>query len=158
MSKINIRKANASDMEGVHRMVQELADYEKLSDQVETSPETLVRDGFGERPLFECFVAETEEDGIVGIAFFYFGYSTWKGKNLYLEDLVVTESYRRKGIGKLFFDALVAYAREQSVREMRWHVLDWNEPAIKFYQKINASLDPTWTTCKLTAKKLELYQ
>ena len=155
---INIRKATATDMYGVHRMVQELADYTQLSEEVETNPEMFIRDGFGERALFECFVAETPQDGIVGIAFFYFGYSTWKGKNLYLEDLVITDAYRRQGIGKMFFDALVAYARNQKVQEIRWHVLDWNEPAIKFYQKMNASLDPNWMTCKLAANKLEMYQ
>ncbi|RMG29256.1 MAG: GNAT family N-acetyltransferase [Bacteroidetes bacterium] len=157
MSQIHIRKGVAADMPQVHQLVYELSVYEQAPHEVHTSPEQYVQDGFGEHPLFECFVAENEEGRIVGIAFFYFGYSTWKGKKLYLDDLIVTEAYRRKGVGMKLFDRLVRYAAEQGAQQMRWHVLDWNEPAIEFYKKIDAELDPEWITCKLSAARLKAW-
>ncbi len=155
MPAINIRKATPTDMPAVHQLIYELAVYEKEGDQVENTPEQMVKDGFGERPLFEIFVAEHAEDGIVGIAMFYFCYSSWKGKLCYLDDLVVTERYRRSGVGKQLFDALVAYALAGDAHQLRWHVMDWNEPAIRFYEKIEAGLDPTWITCRLSRGQLE---
>ncbi len=157
MNEINIRKGTREDLPSAHALVRELALYEKAPEQVITTAEQYARDGFGsERPLFEFFVAE-HEDNVVGIAFFYFGYSTWKGKNLYLDDLVITESYRRKGIGKLLIDQLVQYGKEQAAQEIRWHVLDWNEPAINLYDKLGASIDPEWITCKLNREQILAY-
>lgn len=150
-----IRKGVASDMPAVHALVRELALFEKAPEEVATSAEQYTADGFGENPLFECFVAEDSNDGIVGIAFFYFGYSTWKGKILYLDDLVITKSYRRKGIGQQLFDRLVVYGNENQVCQMRWQVLDWNEPAIKMYEKLAAKLDPTWINCFLSAEQIK---
>lgn len=154
---INIRKAIATDTPAIHKLIHELALYEKEPDQVITTPEKMAKDGFGEHPLFEAFVAEHATDGIVGIALFYFGYSTWKGKLCYLDDLVVTESYRQKGIGKRLLNRLAVYAATQDAGQLRWHVLDWNEPAIGFYNKIGAELDETWITCRLSKEQLAVW-
>ncbi|MEO0470860.1 MAG: GNAT family N-acetyltransferase [Bacteroidota bacterium] len=144
-----IRKGTEADLEAVHALVRELALFEKAPEEVITSPEEYARDGFGERSFFEFFVAEDTKDGVVGIAFFYFGYSTWKGKILYLDDLVITENWRRKGIGGLLLDRLVHFAKEHRAKQVRWQVLDWNEPAIKMYRKVGANLDEEWINCKL---------
>ena len=142
-----IRRAQASDMPAVWTLIQELAVYEKAPDAVKTTPETMARDGFGAQPLFECIVIETAERQIVGTAIFYFGYSTWKGKMIYLDDLVVTQTQRRQGLGQRLMDWLLAYGWQHNVKQIRWHVLDWNQPAIEFYQKLNAELDSEWIKC-----------
>jgi GNAT superfamily N-acetyltransferase len=149
MKNISIRKAQSTDMLAVHNLVKELAEYEKAPQEVITNPGVYQEDGFGERPFFECFVAEMESEGIVGIAFFYFGYSTWKGKMLYLDDLVIARAHRRQGIGSQLLDHLIEYGKAHGANQIRWHVLDWNEPAIKMYEKIGADLDSEWITCKL---------
>lgn len=154
-TEINIRKGIKEDLPAVHRLVAELALFEKAPEQVETTAEIFADDGFGERPFFEFFVAEHPADGIIGIALFYFGYSTWKGKMLYLDDLVITGKWRRKGIGQLLFDRLVEYGVEHKIGQMRWHVLDWNEPAINMYKKVGAELDGEWITCKLSGQQLK---
>ena len=146
---ISIRKATPEDMHAVHTLVRELALFEKSPEEVDTSPEAFRADGFGERPFFECLVAEHPEDGIIGITLYYFGYSTWKGKMLYLDDLVVTQRYRRKGIGSQLMEALIAAAKAAGVTHMRWQVLDWNTPAIEMYKKLGAELDGGWVNCKL---------
>ncbi len=145
-------------MPQVHRLIRELAIYEKAETELHTSAEQFAEDGFGEEVLFECFVAENEAKEIVGTAFFYVGYSTWKGKKMYLDDLVVTESYRRQKIGQLLFDRLVRYAFKCDVQQLRWHVLDWNTPAIRMYEKLEASLEDDWITCKLNRKQLEAWK
>ena len=152
---IVIRKAMKADAPAIHALVYELAVFEKAPQAVETSPEIYARDGFGDNPCFECFVAEHETDGIVGITLFYFGYSTWKGKMLYLDDLVIRESYRRQGIGKQLMDNLIAYAVEQEASMMKWQVLDWNEPAIAMYKKMGAVFDQEWIDCKMYRHQLE---
>lgn len=158
MEQLIIRKGIREDLPQVHALVKELAIYEKAEHEVITTAEQYARDGFdSDRPGFEFFVAEHQHQ-IVGIALFYFGYSTWKGKNLYLDDLVITESYRRQGIGKRLFDQLLKYGREQGAQEMRWHVLDWNEPAINLYRNLNASLDSEWITCKLNREQIQAYR
>ena len=98
-----------------------------------------------------------KNDGIVGIAFFYIAYSTWKGKMLYLDDLVITESWRRKGIGGLLLDKLLKYGHEKNVNQIRWHVLDWNEPAINMYRKIGVELDSEWIWCKMSRSQIEAW-
>jgi GNAT superfamily N-acetyltransferase len=103
--------------------------------------------GFGKNPVWWAFVAETEESGnktVVGFALYYIRYSTWKGQCLYLEDLLVTESMRGKGVGKLLFDELIEEVKRKGLKRMVWQVLEWNEPAINFYKKYNANLDPEW--------------
>ena len=110
--------------------------------------------GFGKDKIFDFFIA-IENDVIVGLALYYFKYSTWKGKCLFLEDIIVTESQRGKGIGKLLFDKIIEVSKETKVRRMEWQVLDWNEPALNFYNKYNATLDGEWINGKLTDTQLE---
>lgn len=141
--KVIIRKAIENDVKSLLDLVKELAVYEHCPNEVEVSEEEMKEAGFGENKVFDAFVAEVG-NSIVGIAIFYTGYSTWKGKTLYLEDFLVTESWRRKGIGKLLFERVIEEARERKVRRMDWQVLEWNEPAINFYRKYNCLLDEEW--------------
>jgi GNAT superfamily N-acetyltransferase len=139
-----IRKAVAEDMPAVHGLVCELAAYERAPEQVKTSAEEFVRDGFGDRAWFDCLVAVLPNGQIIGFALFYTNYSTWKGKCLYLEDFIVSEEFRGIGAGKALFEAVVEEAKRRKVRRMDWQVLEWNEPAIHFYKKYDAILDPEW--------------
>jgi GNAT superfamily N-acetyltransferase len=111
-------------------------------------------DGFGAKPIFGFFVAENEK-GIVGLSLYYWRYSTWKAKRLYLEDIIVTEKERGTGIGKLLFDRTMRKAIEENCSGMMWQVLEWNEPAINFYKKYNAKLDDEWTNCTLERSEME---
>jgi GNAT superfamily N-acetyltransferase len=113
-------------------------------------------DGFGPAPIFGFFVLENGPD-LVGLVHFYTAYSTWKGRMLYLEDLVVTEAARRGGYGRLLFDAVVAEARRTGAQRLKWQVLDWNEPAIAFYKKLGAELDAEWINGNLSAEQLAAY-
>lgn len=158
MTDILIRKGIAADLPSVHALVRELALFEKAPEEVETTAAQYELDAFGEQAFFEFFVAESSPEGIVGIAFFYFGYSTWKGKILYLDDLVITEKWRRKGIGSLLMDQLVRYGLENEVRQLRWQVLDWNDPAIRMYEKIGANLSGEWINCSLSRAQMEQWQ
>lgn len=160
MHQIQIRKAGPEDMEGVHALVRELAIYEKAENEVTTNPAIYRRDGFGDNPLFECFVAEETEGEIIGIALFYFGYSTWKGKMLYLDDLVISEAHRRKGIGRKLIDRLVQYALEKGAHMMKWQVLTWNTPAIEMYKTLGTVFDQEgeWMDCKLYEEQLRTWE
>ena len=150
---INIRFAAAADARNILNMIKELAEYEKAPNEVSNTVEMMLQDGFSDNPIFKCFVAE-ENETMVGIALFYFAYSTWKGKYLYLDDLIVTEKYRQHGVGKMLFDKVIQFAASNNCNQMRWHVLNWNTPAINFYKKYNASLDPEWITGKLTREQI----
>jgi len=153
---VEVRRATKKDIPSVLGLIRELAEYERAVDEVEVTEEVLIEDGFGSHPLFHLLVAEEAEDApILGIAFYYFAYSTWKGKILYLDDLIVSHEQRRKGIGEQLMAALAQEAKKANVRQMRWHVLDWNEPAIRFYEKINTHLDPHWVTCKMGQKQID---
>jgi GNAT superfamily N-acetyltransferase len=138
-----IRPALASDMTAVHDLIVELAIYEKAPNEVINTPEKLIKDGFGTQPLFICFVAELDGN-IKGMSLNYIRYSTWKGAVLYLEDLIVTESLRGKGIGKALFQHTLKYAKDNGFKRLQWQVLDWNQPAIDFYKTFQANLDPEW--------------
>lgn len=147
--EVTIRKAAAGDVTAMLALIRELAEYEKAPLEVTNTADRMLQDGFGERPSYFAQVAEV--NGIVvGVALFYPAYSTWKGKYIYLDDIIVTQEFRGKGIGKLLFDAVGAFARETEANLLRWHVLEWNEPAINFYRKYKAHLDPEWITGKLT--------
>jgi GNAT superfamily N-acetyltransferase len=147
-STITVRRAVKDDMRTVLELIRELARYEKAEDQVKNTVGGLVADGFGDQPAFQCIVAE-DENRIVGFALCYNSYSTWRGRCLYLEDLCVTEAYRRRGVGTLLFDEVLRMAKTQEVKRLEWQVLEWNEPAIDFYKKYKAQLDPEWTNGKL---------
>jgi GNAT superfamily N-acetyltransferase len=155
---MKIREGKPQDIPAALSLIRELAIYEKAEDEVSVTEASMLEDGFGDRPFYEFFVAENDEGEVVGIAVYFYTYSTWKGRVLYLEDLVVRESMRRHGIGKLLFDALVQKAKDMKAARLSWQVLDWNEPAIKFYEKINARLDGEWINCKFTKEDLEAYK
>lgn len=146
---ITIRKAVAADMPAVWKLIYELAEYENAPEQVTTSPAQMERDGFGENPLFQCLVAENVEKEIVAIALYYFAYSTWKGKMLYLDDLVVTEKSRRHKLGWQLIHELMEIGKAENAKLIRWQVLEWNIPAIRFYEKLGAELDGEWINCKI---------
>jgi len=140
---VNIRKGTKNDIADLLRLIKELAVFEKEPDAVVVTEAELRKDGFGEKPLYGFFVAEVDEK-VVGISLYYYRYSTWNGKCLYLEDLVVTESHRGKGIGKALFQRTMDKAKADGCRKMNWQVLDWNTPAIEFYKDFNAGLDGEW--------------
>jgi GNAT superfamily N-acetyltransferase len=157
MPTITIRRGTEADLPSVHALIVELAIYERAPDEVTNTLADMRRDGFGPAPIFNFFVAEAAEQGILGIALFYTAYSTWKGRMLFLEDLVVTEAARGTGIGRKLFDAVVAEARRTGAHRLKWQVLEWNEPAIGFYQRLGANLDPEWFNGNLTAEQLQAY-
>jgi len=148
MTNATIRSANKSDMPSVLELIQELATYENEPNAVINTVAQLEKDGFGDTKVFDCIVAETGGD-VVGFALYFTGYSTWKGRTLYLEDFLVKKAFRGTGIGKLLFDEVVAEAKRRGVNRMDWQVLDWNEPAIAFYKKNNALLDGEWLNGRL---------
>lgn len=140
---IQIRRALAEDCKAIMELIRELAVFEKAPEQVTVSFEHFVESGFGKHPVWWAFVAEADNK-IVGFALYYIRYSTWKGQRLYLEDLLVTESMRGKGIGSLLFEQVQQECREKKFSGMMWQVLDWNEPAINFYKEYNTKLDGEW--------------
>ena len=145
---MKIRKGKKEDMKGVLALIQELAVFEKEPDAVLTTEEDLVRDGFGENPLFQVFVAEVENN-IVGIALYYYRYSTWKGKTIHLEDLVVKDSMRGTGLGYALYSEIIKQAKKDNVRRIDWNVLDWNTPAIEFYKKSGANVLDEWRVVQM---------
>tara|TARA_Y100001958_G_C21196271_1_gene523572 strand:+ start:1107 stop:1559 length:453 start_codon:yes stop_codon:yes gene_type:complete len=144
-----IRKGIKQDIPQVLDLIKELADYEKALDQVTNTVERLENDGFGESPVYDLFVAESENK-IIGIAITFFRYSTWKGKNLYIEDLVVSESFRRKGVGLKIFEEVKKFAEDSTCTGISLQVLDWNKTGINFYKKLNMTLDNEWINCYLS--------
>ena len=145
---ITIRRAEKKDCIRLLELVKELAFYEKAPEQVTVSLEHFEESGFGANPVWWAFVAE-ENNIILGFALYYIRYSTWKGQRMYLEDFIVTETARGKGVGKLLFDALIVEAKEKNFSGIVWQVLDWNEPAINFYKKYNVDFDGEWINCSL---------
>lgn len=143
MKEIIIREAQKEDCPRMLELINELAIYEKAPDEVTVTLEEFVDAGFGKMPVWWAFVAELNGK-IIGISLFYIRYSTWKGRRLYLEDLIVTESMRGQGIGKILFDRTLEYGKKQKLNGMVWQVLDWNEPAIHFYKKYKADFDEGW--------------
>lgn len=145
---MHIRRAIKEDCPRLLELVKELAIYEKAPDEVTVTLEHFEASGFGNDPVWWAFVAE--ENGIVlGFALYYIRYSTWKGQAMYLEDILVTESARGKGIGKLLMEELIREAAEKKFNRITWQVLEWNEPAINFYKKFNANFDPEWVNCSI---------
>ncbi|MCO5247360.1 MAG: GNAT family N-acetyltransferase [Chitinophagales bacterium] len=152
---IQIREAAQKDLPLVYELIYELAEFENTSQEHNVTLEQFIEDGIGSDPHYLSIVAESNDE-ICGMALYYLGYSTWKGKMMYLDDIVVKAKHRRNGIGKLLFQHLIQKAIEHEVNQLRWHVLDWNKSAIEFYKQFDASLDGEWITCKLEKEKLYL--
>ena len=151
---MNIRKGTIEDMPRVLELIQELAVFEKQPYAVEVTVADLERDGFGANPLFEVLVAESK--GVIpGIALFYNRYSTWKGKTIHLEDLIVSEKYRGSGIGMKLYQAVMEEAKKQNVRRVEWNVLDWNTTAISFYEKTGAVVFKDWLVAQMDEEGLD---
>lgn len=151
-----IREAKSQDIKSALALIQELATFENEPNAVEVTEDEMIRDGFGENPKFKCFVAESDGN-IVGLALVYPRYSTWKGSVVHLEDLIVTKSIRGKGVGKALLDTVVKYASNLGVKRISWEVLDWNEPAIKFYESKGAHIMRDWDVVQLDEKGIKEY-
>lgn len=145
---IQIRPAVATDCKAILNLVHELAVYEKAPNEVTVTVEHFIESGFGKNPVWWALVAEEKESNtILGFALYYIRFSTWKGQRMYLEDLLVTEKARGNGIGKMLIEALKLEAKAKNLNAICWQVLDWNEPAINFYKKFDASFDDEWVNC-----------
>jgi GNAT superfamily N-acetyltransferase len=138
-----IRKATKNDMPSVLELIQELATFEKEPDAVVVTVADLIHDGFSENPLFQCFVAEVDGE-IIGMALYYYRFSTWKGKTIHLEDLIVKENKRGTGAGFALYKEIIKQGKAENVRRIEWNVLDWNTPAIDFYEKSGAKVLDDW--------------
>ncbi len=151
---IVIREGRREDLPQVLELIKELAAYERAAHEVSNTLTMMEADGFGPNPIYGFFVAE-ESSNIHGLSLYYYRYSTWKGKRLYLEDIIVTQSHRGKGIGKKLFDITMEKVLTENCTGMMWQVLEWNEPAIEFYKKYNARLDSEWINCHLEADQIK---
>jgi GNAT superfamily N-acetyltransferase len=153
--RITIQKAKPEDVAAIHSLIKELAAYEKAPEQVITTVESMLKDGFGPNPAYQAMVAVHSKEGIVGAAVYFAAYSTWRGRILYLDDLIITQRHRKRGIGSMMFKRLAEIALAEGMDQMRWVVLDWNQPAISFYKGINAELDGEWMNGTLRKAQIE---
>lgn len=151
-----MREAKKSDMNAVLALIKELATFEKEADAVEVTENDLIRDGFGMQPFFKVFVAQ-ENTEIVGMALFYERYSTWKGRSVHLEDLIVKKEHRNKGVGKALYSKVLHYAYDQNFRRVSWEVLDWNKVAIDFYVSTGAKILDSWQVVHMDENSLESF-
>lgn len=154
--EIVIRNAVREDMSSVLQLIKELAEFEKEPNAVEVTRIELEDAGFGEHKQFDCFVAEVEQN-IVGMALIYFRFSTWKGKTVHLEDLIVTEEMRGKGVGQALYRRVLKFALDQGVKRVNWVVLDWNKPAIEFYERSGATILSNWWQVEMEEPALKAY-
>ena len=153
MEKCIIRKGTEADVPALLALIKELAIFEKAENEVTMTENQLQKDGFSENRLFDFIVAESNSK-IVGIALYFYKFSTWKGKSIHLEDLIVAQNQRRLGIGSMLFDEVVNIAKKEEVARLEWQVLDWNKPAINFYNKYNAQYGEEWLNARLTFEQL----
>ena len=151
-----IRKGNPEDMKGVLALIQELALFEKEPDAVVITEEDLIRDGFGTHPLFHVFVAEVDAQ-IVGIALYYYRYSTWKGKTIHLEDLVVQQRMRGTGLGYALYSEVIKQGKKDNVRRIEWAVLNWNTSAIDFYTNSGAQVFDDWRVAQMDEEGINYF-
>ena len=149
--QIKIREARKEDCARLLELIKELAVFERAPNEVTVTLEHFQETGFGPWPVWKAFVAEADEN-VVAFALYYIRYSTWKGSKMYLEDIMVTEKMRGKGIGKLLFERLIEEAKEKKFNGIVWQVLEWNEPAIQFYKKYNPAITSEWLTCSMDIK------
>ena len=160
-----IRKGISTDMPAVLALIKELAVFEKEPEAVVVTVADLIRDGFSENPLFHCFVAEEDQDlsednpskKIIGIALYYYRYSTWKGKTIHLEDLIVKENKRGTGAGMALYSEVIRQGKRDNVRRIEWAVLDWNTPAINFYQKTGANVLTDWHVVQMDEQGIDTF-
>jgi GNAT superfamily N-acetyltransferase len=150
---MDLRIAEERDCPRLLELIQELADYEKAPDEVTVTLKEFTEAGFGPEKVWTAFVVEADEQ-VVGFALYYTRYSTWKGCRLYLEDFIVTEEYRGRGIGKLLFERVMQEAKEKNYNGMVWQVLDWNEPAIRFYNKYAANIEDGWLNASFSKAQI----
>ena len=153
---MNIRKGKPDDMKAVLSLIQELAVFENEPDAVLITESDLVRDGFGENPLFHVFVAEVDAE-IVGIALYYYRFSTWKGKTIHLEDLIVKDKMRGSGLGMALYSKIMEQAKKDKVRRVEWNVLDWNTPAVKFYENSGAKVFEDWRVVQMDEAGIDTF-
>ncbi len=151
-----IRKGEKKDMNAVLELIQELATFEKEPDAVVVTVDDLIRDGFGKNPLFYTFVVELDNE-IVGMALYYFRYSTWKGRTIHLEDLIIKEKMRGSGLGFALYSEIIEQGKRDKVRRIEWAVLDWNTPAIDFYQKSGAKVFEDWRVAQMDENGIEMF-
>ena len=149
-----IRQATKEDMPKVLELIKELATFEKEPNAVVVTVNDLIRDGYGENKLFHTFVAQVDEE-VIGMALYYFRYSTWKGKTIHLEDLIVKENARKTGAGFALYSEIIAQGKRDNVRRIEWNVLNWNTPAIAFYEKSGAKILSDWNVVQLDEKGIE---
>ncbi len=152
-----VRHASKGDLPAVYQLIRELAAYENAPDAVSLTLEQFRTDFERQEPPFHILVAEQQEQ-VVGMALYFFTYSTWKGRCLYLEDMIVTEACRQQGFGKALFEQLLTIGAGRGVARVAWQVLDWNTPAIRFYQRYQAWLESEWLSGKLTAEQVQTRQ
>lgn len=153
-----IRHGDEKDVPGIMKLVRELALFERSPEAVINTEQILKQDGFGKHPIYKVIVCEAADTNeIIGMALYYVAYSTWKGKMLFLDDLVVTESHRRFGIGRKLINEFLLDAKEQGVNQVRWQVLDWNTPAIEFYKTMGVDFDKEWITVKMSKEQIGEY-
>ena len=153
---MNIRKGTPEDMQAVLGLIQELAAFENEPEAVLITVDDLIRDGFGPVPLFHVFVAEVESN-VVGIALYYYRYSTWKGKTIHLEDLVIKEKMRGTGLGYALYSEIIKQGKKDKVRRIEWNVLDWNTPAIEFYEKSGAKILGDWRVAQMNEEAINYF-
>lgn len=153
---MNIRKATKNDMPQVLELIKELATFEKEPDAVVVTVDDLIRDGFSENSLFQCFVSEVDGE-IIGMALYYYRYSTWKGKTIHLEDLIVKENKRGTGAGYALYKEIIKQGKSENVRRIEWNVLDWNTPAIDFYEKSGAKVLDDWRVVHMDETGIERF-
>jgi len=155
--KFKIRFAQAKDVSGILDLIHELAVFENEPDAVEIDEAYLLNHGFGKHKSFECFIAEAEEGEILGMALFYNRFSTWKGLTIHLEDLIVKEKHRKKGIGKVLFERLIHHAKDENINRVEWVVLDWNTNAIDFYESYGATVFEEWRTVQMDKEVIKAF-
>ena len=155
--EVKIRKGKKADLPSVMALIKELAEFEKALNEVSVTLEELEEDGFGQHPYYWFIVAENNGE-IIGLSFYFIRYSTWKGRFLFLEDFVVKEDYRGRGVGAQLFEETIRIAQQLKVKGMVWQVLDWNEDAIRFYKKYEATIHTEWLNGKLSNEQLNGFE
>ncbi|HNX82804.1 MAG TPA: GNAT family N-acetyltransferase [Bacteroidales bacterium] len=151
--EVNIRRAVEEDFPAILKLIKELAEYERSPEAVTNTVEQMRR----EQNHFRCFVADNAEDGIMGMALYFFAYFTWVGKSIYLEDIIVSKLFRNRKIGAALMQRVMQEARDENCKRVRWQVLDWNEPAIGFYRKCGAEISGDWLNCTFDEKGISLF-